>query len=63
MEYYSAIKMNGISFAAIMDGPRDYHAAWSGSEKEKCHMIPLIYIIFQKKSDANKLRIFLTWND
>ena len=26
-----------------MDGPRDYHTKWSKSDKDKYHMISLIY--------------------
>ena len=28
-----------------VDGPRDYHTKWSNSDKDKCHMIPLICAI------------------
>ena len=44
VEYCSAIKKNEImSFAATwMDGPRDYHAKWSKSDKDKYPMISLI---------------------
>ena len=36
MEYYSTILKNEImSFAAIWDGPRDYHIKWSKLERER----------------------------
>ena len=36
MEYYSTILKNEImSFAAIQDGPRDYHIKWSKLERER----------------------------
>ena len=39
MEYYSAIKIEwSNAICSNMDGPRDYHAKWSNSDKD-------IYII------------------
>ena len=38
-----------------MDGPRDYHAKWSKSEKEKYHMISLICGILKKKKGSIEL--------
>ena len=35
------------------NGPRDYHAKWNKSEKDKCRMISLICWIW--KYDANEL--------
>ena len=47
MEYYPIIEKNEIMpFTATMDGPRDYHTKWiSQTEKDKYHMISLIYRI------------------
>ena len=36
-----------------MDGPRDCHTEWSKSDKDKYHMILIIYGIL-KKSGTNK---------
>ena len=36
-----------------MDGPRDYHTQWSKSDKDKYHMISLIYGTL--KNDTNEL--------
>ena len=32
-----------------MDGPRDYHTNWSKPDKDKYHMILLIYELKKKK--------------
>ena len=31
-----------------MDGPRDYHTKWSQKEKDKYHMIPLMWDLVLK---------------
>ena len=60
MEFYSAIKKRNNSICSNMDEPRDYHINWSKSEKEKYHMISLLYGIL--KSDTNEL-IYKTETD
>ena len=45
-----------------MDGPRDYHTQWSKSDKDKYHVISLIYgilkhvtneLIYKTETDSN----------
>ena len=44
MEYYLAIKEQNNSICNNLDATRDYHTKWSSQkEKDKYHMIPLIY--------------------
>ena len=39
-----------------MEGPRDYHTQWSKPDKDKCHMILLIWGNKQtNKKDTNEL--------
>ena len=55
MEYYSAIKRewNNVIFSN-MDEPRDYHAKWSKSERER--QIPYdIACMWNLKYDTNEL--------
>ena len=42
MEYYSLIKKRNDAICSNMDGPRDYHAKWSKTDREDKYMIPLI---------------------
>ena len=35
MEYYSAIKKNEIAICSNMGRPREYHAKWSKSKRER----------------------------
>ena len=52
MKYYLDIENNEMmSFAA--DGPRDCHTELSKSEKEHCHMIPLICGILKDMIQRN----------
>ena len=51
---YSAIKKEwNNAICSDMDGPRDCHAEWSKSDKDKYHMISLICGIL--KNDTNEL--------
>ena len=44
MEYYSAIKKEwNNAICSNMDESRDYHTKWSKPDKDKYHMISLIY--------------------
>ena len=43
MKYYSAIKNWNNAICSNMGGSRDYHTKWSKSDKDKYHMIQLIY--------------------
>jgi len=36
-----------------MDGPEDYHTKWSESEKDKYHMIALLYSELQTNEQMN----------
>ena len=43
MEYYSAIKKEqNNAIYSNTDGPGDYHAKWSKSDKDEYHTISLI---------------------
>ena len=56
MEYYSAIKKKwNNAICSNRNGVRDYHTKWSKSEKDKHHVIPLMWNL--KKNDANELRL------
>ena len=59
MEYYSAMKKNN-AICSNVGGPRDYHTKWSKPDKDKYHMISLIYGIL--KNDTNEL-IYKTETD
>jgi len=43
-----------MPFCSDTDEPRDYHAKWSQTKKDKYHIISLIYKNL-KKNDANEL--------
>ena len=45
----SHIKEWNNAICSNMDGPRDYHTKWSKPEKDKYHMILLIYGILKKR--------------
>ena len=53
MEYYSVIKKNKMLFAAILDGPRDYHIKWSKSDRERQIPHDVIYM-WNLKHDTNE---------
>ena len=53
IEYYSAIKKEWTNaICSNMEGARDYHTEWRKSEKDKYHMVALIYGIL--KMDTNE---------
>ena len=43
MEYYWLIKKWNNAICSNLDGSGYYHSKWSKSEKDKCHMITLLY--------------------
>ena len=43
MEYYSAIKEWNNAICSNMDGPGDYHTKWIQTEKDKYHMVSLMW--------------------
>ena len=57
-QYYSAVKKK-IVICNNTDGPRDYHTKWSKSEKDKHHIISLMWNL---KYDTNEL-IYKTETD
>ena len=54
MEYYSAIKKWNNAICSNIDGPRDYDAKWSKSERQR--QIPYdISYMWNLKYDTNEL--------
>ena len=62
MEYYSAIKKEwNNAICSNMDRPRDYHAKWSKSDRER--QIPyVVTYMWNLKYDTNEL-IYKTETD
>ena len=58
MDYYSAITKWNKAFCSSMDWPWNCHAEWIKSEKDKYHMISLIYHLLyaESKNQMNSLR-------
>ena len=52
MEYYSALKIINSATCSNVVGPRDYHAEWSKSDKDK-YMLSFLYGTL--KNDASEL--------
>ena len=57
VEYYSAIKIVKPCHLQQYGWRRGYHAKWNKSEKDRCHMISLMWNLKNKHTNQNKNRL------